>query len=170
MQYDINIYGKVYRINLKKAPVPEHPDRWTCRLDNRELIVDAIQLGPNALSIVLNGKSFEVRRESLTEGQRIFIGGSQYDVALQDTRSLKTKKRAAEDTAGPLKLTAAMPGKVVRVLANEGDTLKAGMGIVVVEAMKMQNELRSPKDGRLKQLLAREGMNVNAGDVLAVLE
>ena len=63
-----------------------------------------------------------------------------------------------------------MPGKVVRVLANEGDILKAGMGIVVVEAMKMQSELRSPKDGRLKQLLAREGMNVNAGDVLAVLE
>src|SRR5437763_2901991 len=119
MQYDINIYGKVYRINLKKAPAPEHPDRWTCRLDNRELVVDAIQLGRNALSIVLNGKSFEVRRESLTEGQRIFIRGRQYDGALQDRRSLKTRKSAAEDTAGPLKLTDAMLGKVVRIKSNE---------------------------------------------------
>ena len=60
--------------------------------------------------------------------------------------------------------------EVFSVLAKDGDTLQAGMGILVVEAMKMQNELRSPKDGRLKQMLVREGMNVNAGDVLAVLE
>ena len=63
-----------------------------------------------------------------------------------------------------------MPGKVVRVLAKEGDILHAGMGIVVVEAMKMQNEIRSPKEGTLKRMLAREGMNVNAGDVLALLQ
>ncbi|PYV61479.1 MAG: hypothetical protein DMG97_43015 [Acidobacteria bacterium] len=69
-----------------------------------------------------------------------------------------------------MRLTASMPGKVVRVLAKEGDALNAGMGIVVVEAMKMQNEVRSPKEGTLKKMLAREGMNVNVGDVLAVLE
>lgn len=63
-----------------------------------------------------------------------------------------------------------MPGKVVRVLANQGDSIRSGNGILVIEAMKMQNEVRSPKDGTVKELHAREGMNVNAGDVLAVLE
>ena len=63
-----------------------------------------------------------------------------------------------------------MPGKVVRVLTKAGERVQPGTGIVVIEAMKMQNEVRSPKDGMVKELLAREGMNVNAGDVLAVLE
>jgi biotin carboxyl carrier protein len=63
-----------------------------------------------------------------------------------------------------------MPGKVVRVLAEEDDTLTAGQGIVVVEAMKMQNEIRSPRAGVLKKMLAHEGMKVNAGDVLAIVE
>jgi biotin carboxyl carrier protein len=170
MPYDINVDGKVYRVDLKKMPATGHQDHWICRLDGREISVDAVQLGSNTLSLVLDGKSFEIQRESAGEAHRLFIRGRQYDVTVEDARSLKGRKRSAADNAGPIKLTAAMPGKVIRVLAKEGDTLQAGMGILVVEAMKMQNELRSPKDGRLKQMLARHGMNVNAGDVLAVLE
>jgi biotin carboxyl carrier protein len=63
-----------------------------------------------------------------------------------------------------------MPGKVVRVLVEEGATVEAGAGLVVVEAMKMQNELKSPKAGTVTELRAREGTTVNAGDVLAVIE
>ena len=63
-----------------------------------------------------------------------------------------------------------MPGKVVRVLAHEGETIVPGQGIAVVEAMKMQNEIRSPRAGVLKKLLAHEGMKVNAGEVLAIVE
>jgi len=170
MRYDISVEGKVYRVDLKKGPAPAPQDYWICQLDGREIKVDAVQLGSNTLSLVLDGKSFEIRRESAGEVQRLFVRGRQYDVTVQDARSRKSRKRSLADNAGSLKLTAAMPGKVIRVLAKDGDTLQAGMGILVVEAMKMQNELRSPKDGRLKQMLAREGMNVNAGDVLAVLE
>ncbi len=63
-----------------------------------------------------------------------------------------------------------MPGKVMRILAREGDEISAGQGIIVVEAMKMQNEIRSSKAGILKKLLAREGLNVTAGEVLAIVE
>jgi biotin carboxyl carrier protein len=63
-----------------------------------------------------------------------------------------------------------MPGKVVRVLVSEGDAVEAGQGLLVVEAMKMQNEIRSPKNGKVEKLLAREGLAVNAGDVLAWVE
>ena len=63
-----------------------------------------------------------------------------------------------------------MPGKVVRVLAREGETVDSGAGILVVEAMKMQNEIKSPKKGTIQKVLVREGAPVNAGDVLAIVE
>jgi biotin carboxyl carrier protein len=170
MHYEANIAGRVYRFDLEKASAPQQSDRWVCRLDGREIVVDAVQTGVGTLSLIINGKSFEIRREKEGEIQQLVVRGKKYDVTLQDARSLKSRKRTGSADAGPLRLTASMPGKVVRVLAKEGDVLNAGMGIVVVEAMKMQNELRSPKKGTLKKMLAREGMNVNAGDVLAVFE
>jgi biotin carboxyl carrier protein len=62
-----------------------------------------------------------------------------------------------------------MPGKVVRLLVREGDHVEAGQGLLVVEAMKMQNEIRSPKSGAIERVLAKEGQPVNAGDVLCVV-
>ena len=170
MHYQVNIRGKTHRLDLEHASAPQQPYRWVCRLDGREIVVDAVQTGADTLSIVIDGKSFEIRREKKGEIQQLVVRGKKYDVTLQDARSLKSRRRTGSADAGPLRLTASMPGKVVRVLAKEGDALNAGMGIVVVEAMKMQNEVRSPKEGTLKKMLAREGMNVNAGDVLAVLE
>jgi biotin carboxyl carrier protein len=67
-------------------------------------------------------------------------------------------------------LTASMPGKVVRILTTPGAHVKAGQGIAVIEAMKMQNELRSPRDGRINAILVKEGGAVNAGEVIAVVE
>jgi biotin carboxyl carrier protein len=69
-----------------------------------------------------------------------------------------------------MKIVAPMPGKVVRVLAREGDEVEAGAGVAVVEAMKMQNEIKSPKKGSIQKILVREGAAVNAGDVLAIVE
>ena len=72
--------------------------------------------------------------------------------------------------AGPKKLVSPMPGKVLRVLAAQGSTVEAGAGVLVIEAMKMQNEIKSPKQGIIKKLFASEGAAVNAGDVLAIVE
>jgi biotin carboxyl carrier protein len=63
-----------------------------------------------------------------------------------------------------------MPGKVIRLLVNVGDEVEAGQGLVVVEAMKMQNEIRSPKKGKVERVLVSEGQNVNAGEALAWVE
>ena len=71
---------------------------------------------------------------------------------------------------GKKKIVAPMPGKVVRVLVKEGAEVEAGQGVVVVEAMKMQNELKSPKQGTVQKVIAVEGANVNAGDVLLIVE
>ena len=63
-----------------------------------------------------------------------------------------------------------MPGKIVRIMVSEKDEVKAGQGLLVMEAMKMQNEMKSPKDGNVRKILVAEGATVNAGDILAVIE
>jgi biotin carboxyl carrier protein len=163
MRYDIRLDGKTYHLELQKKD-----DRWECRLDGREISVQAVQVSPDTLSLLIGGKSVEVSREAV--GTSIFIRGTRYDVSVEDPRSWRGRSRAAQDEAGPQKLIASMPGKVVRVLAHEGDAVVSGQGIVVVEAMKMQNEIRSPRAGVLKKLTAHEGMKVNAGEVLGIVE
>ncbi|MGH9706384.1 MAG: biotin/lipoyl-containing protein, partial [Candidatus Acidiferrales bacterium] len=73
------------------------------------------------------------------------------------------------EAEGRQNVLASMPGKVVRVLANAGDAVEAGQGLLVVEAMKMQNEIRSPKSGTIERLLVAEGQTVNAGELLAIV-
>lgn len=161
MRYDVGLGGRIYRLELQKKDAG-----WECRLDGKEISVQAVRVGEGALSILIDGKSFEVRHE----GPEIFIRGTRYEVSVEDPRSWRGRSRAAQDEAGPQKLIASMPGKVVRVLASEGDSVGSGQGIVVVEAMKMQNEIRAPRAGVLKKLLAHEGMKVNSGEVLGIVQ
>jgi len=180
MVYNISLGGRTYRLEITKssdvpidlgsAPSHKVKDRWVCRLEGREIAVDAVQISPDVLSLVVDGESFAVRNETAGEGQRLLVGGSRYEVSVQDPRSLRSRRRAGLADAGPQRLTASMPGTVVRVLAREGDKISAGQGIIVVEAMKMQNEIRSPKEGVLKRMLAHDGETVNAGHVLAIVE
>src|SRR6266567_7505558 len=165
MRYDVGLDSRVYRLQLQKKE-----DHWECVLDGREITIQAVPIGLNTLSVLREGKSFEVKHEANGEGIAVSIGGTRYEVSIADPRSWRGRTRAAQDEAGPQKLVASMPGKVVRVLAHEGDNIVSGQGIAVVEAMKMQNEIRSPRAGVLKKLLAHEGMKVNAGEVLAIVE
>jgi biotin carboxyl carrier protein len=162
MIYDISICGKIHRLELSRIE-----GSWQFRLDGIEISADVEQIDTETLSVLVGGKSFEVRREA--DG-RMFLHGRHYDVTVDDPRSWRGRKRAGTGNEGPHKLTASMPGRIVRVLASEGDKISAGQGIAVVEAMKMQNEIKSPKQGTLKKLLARAGMSVQAGEVLAVVE
>ena len=175
MFYQVTVGQKTYRIELQSLEDPSatpvaSKGQWRTQLDGRELVIDASQVGANTLSLLIGGQSFEVRRGQTQDGQRIFARGKAYAVSIEDPRSLRSRKRAGLDDAGPQKLVSSMPGKVVRVLAHEGDEVAAGQGLVVVEAMKMQNEVRSPKLGKLIKMLAKSGKNVDAGEVLAIVE
>jgi len=161
MVYEIAIAGETHRLELQRTE-----KGWACRLDGSAVDIDCAAIGPDVLSIVHNGKSYQIRRE----GNRIVVGHYAYEVSVADPRSWRGRQDRSAAEAGPRKLTASMPGKVVRVLAREGDPIEQDQGVVVIEAMKMQNEIRSPKQGRLQKLLVREGMNVNAGETLALVE
>jgi biotin carboxyl carrier protein len=164
MTYDITIDGKSYRLELARAD-----GRWTCRLDGSEIEVDAVLARPDVLSLRIGNKAYEVKCERVAGEQHLWVGSTRFAVEVRDPRSLRGRARAVDDS-GPKKLIAPMPGKVVRVLVRQGTEVEAGAGVLVVEAMKMQNEIKSPKKGMIQKILVAQGAAVNAGDVLAIVE
>ena len=164
MIYDVTIEGKNFRLELNR------PDgRWECRLDGREIEIDAVLARRDVLSVIIGGKAYEIKRERTSTDMHLWVGTVRYAARLRDPRSLRGRA-SADDGKGPRKLVAPMPGKVVRVLVKENAEVEAGQGVVVMEAMKMQNEIKSPKKGVVRKLVVAEGANVNSGDVLAVVE
>ena len=164
MTYDIAIDGKNYRLELDQSD-----DRWSCRLDGKPIEADAVLARPNVLSLFIGNKAYEVKCERVGDDIHIWVGSRRFAAEVRDPRSLRSRIQVADDQ-GPKKLSAPMPGKVVRVLLKQGDPVEAGSGVLVVEAMKMQNEVKSPKKGTIQKILVSEGAAVNAGDVLAIVE
>jgi biotin carboxyl carrier protein len=164
MIYDVTSDGKDYRLELNRTD-----GRWSCRLVGREVEVDAVLARPDVLSLRVGNLAYEVKSERVASELHLWVGSSRFSVEVRDPRSLRGRARAAEDH-GPRKIVAPMPGKVVRLLVREGDEIEAGAGVAVVEAMKMQNEIKSPKKGTIQKILVSEGSAVNAGDVLIVVE
>ena len=175
MRLDVTLGSKTHNLELTPAPASKNAaggvrGLWNCTINGREVAVKAIQIAPDTLSLLIDGQSVTIQRQVSAGKQQIVVRGIAYDASVEDRRSLRARQRAGDQEQGPQRLVASMPGRVVRVLAAEGETIAAGQGILVIEAMKMQNEIRSPKAGALKKMLAREGGNVNAGDVLAIVE
>jgi biotin carboxyl carrier protein len=164
MIYDVIIEGQHYRLDLNLVEA-----RWECRIDGRAVEVDAVLVRPNVLSIRIANQVYEVKCEPVGNETRVWVGRQGLAAEVRDPRSLRSRVRPLEEE-GPRKLTAPMPGKVVRVLMSEGASIDAGAGVVVVEAMKMQNEVKSPKKGTIQKILVAEGAAVNAGDVLAIVD
>jgi len=126
---------------------------------------DIVEVEPGVYSVIGGLASWEVR----VAGNEISIGQHRFLFEIDDPRRWRRSSQAG-GAHGRISITAAMPGKVVRVLVREGDAVEAGAGVLVVEAMKMQNEIKSPKKGRIQRILVGEGAAVNAGDVLAIVE
>ncbi len=124
-----------------------------------------VEVESGVFSVVLGGVSYEAR---VTGGQ-IAIGERHFRFEVEDPRQWKRSGGTA-DAHGRASIVAPMPGKIVRVMVAAGDEVSGGQGIVVVEAMKMQNEMKAPKAGRVTVLAVKEGDSVNGGTVLAVIE
>jgi len=166
MTYDIIVDGKTHHVEVTRGE-----KLWLCKVDGQETEVDAALTARDVLSVLVGERAYEIKRERSLQGElHMVIGSARYAVEVQDPRSLRTRRAVAGAEAGPQKIKAAMPGKIVRIMVSEGDEVTAGQGIIVMEAMKMQNEMKSPKDGRVQKILTAEGSTVNAGDTLAIIE
>jgi biotin carboxyl carrier protein len=124
---------------------------------------------PGVYSILMDGRSYDARVEESPAGLIVVIDGHRFEVQVRDPRR-RSRGSAGRHADGVQQVAAPMPGKVIRVLVAPGDTVVAGQGLVVVEAMKMQNELKALRDGRIGTMSAREGSTVIAGEVLATIE
>ena len=124
-----------------------------------------VPLTRGSYSVLIGGRSYTV---FATQGE-VVVNGRTFAIEIFDPREMRGRKSAGV-AEGRQKIAATMPGKVVRVLVNEGDTVEAGQGLVVVEAMKMQNEMKSPKAGRVVEVKTKADATVAAGEVLLVIE
>jgi len=117
-------------------------------------------------SVLLNGRSYRVSKGA---GNEIWVNGRRIRMEVFDPRDLRPGQGVTANQ-GRQEIAASMPGKVIRVLVAPGDAVEEGQGLVVVEAMKMQNEMKSPKAGRVTEIRARPDATVGAGEILVVVE
>ena len=178
MKLEIRIRGRTRTVELARSD-PEASGsgrgRWLCRLDGQPVEADIVELAPGVFSLLLNGHAFEVRVHAGEAGLRVQAAGEDFVVEVHDPtsrragRGMRGPRRGGLEAEGRQQVTAPMPGKVVRVLVKAGEQVEAGQGLLVVEAMKMQNEIRAPRTGKVEKLVVAEGQAVNAGEVLAVV-
>jgi acetyl/propionyl-CoA carboxylase alpha subunit len=166
MTIHIQIDGRTRRIEL--------PDALTgsvaCSIDGEPKQLDVQLLSPGVLSLVIDGHSYRCILDEGPTERAVLLDGKRFVYALDDPRSLRSRRGAAADAGGPRPIKAPMPGRVVRILASAGDTVDAQQGILVIEAMKMQNEMKSPKEGTVVRIAVAVGDTVQAGQVLAIIE
>ena len=139
------------------------------RTDGRLHHATVVEVEPGIFSILLNGHSHEVKVVNGPEGYYVDLEGHRSVVEVRDPRAISRTGRGGAGE-GRQVISAPMPGKVVRVLVAEGDSVEACAGLVVVEAMKMQNELKAPKSGVVVAVKAQPGATVAMGDMLVAIE
>jgi biotin carboxyl carrier protein len=142
-------------------------------LDSRRHELEIRELGDGQYLLVEGSKIYRCRVEAKRDSPTSFevvLRGQTRQITIIDPKRLCSTHTAGAQQAGAAQIVSPMPGKVVRVLVEVGAQVETGTGIVVVEAMKMQNEMKSPKAGVVVSINAETGATVNAGDVLAVIE
>jgi biotin carboxyl carrier protein len=142
-----------------------------CSLDGEDRgHADWVRIARGLYYILLNGRSYEARvsRAAGDADYDVRVGAEKFRVTLLDPRARRQASGGAVD-AGPKVITAPMPGKIVKLLVREGEEVAAGAGVLVMEAMKMQNELRAPRAGRVERIHVSEGEGVETGAPLVRL-
>ena len=176
MMFEVAVGDRVRTVGIVRKGGLLHVD-----LDGRTHLVDARRINESVVSLLVQLDGAEAPSRSVDAAFASKSANGDFDVHL-DGRAIAVEVRPAgsfgrqkkdgpgAQGAGPQRVLAPMPGKVVRILVKPGDEVKARQGLVVVEAMKMENELRAARDGRVRDVAVREGQSVDAGAVLMVVE
>jgi acetyl/propionyl-CoA carboxylase alpha subunit len=172
MQFDLDIHGRSRRVAVRRGG---RPGQFQVTVDGRSWMVDASWVDPRTLSLLIEEGGRRRSCEAVLPPRRggdlrVHVGTAAVTVGVNGRRGIGRKGDDGPAQAGPRELRAVMPGRVVKVLVKIGDTVKAGQGLVVLEAMKMENELRAARDGKVVDVRAREATSVEAGALLVVIE
>ena len=140
-------------------------------VDGNEFLVDGKKTGRTNYSLIVDNRSFEIEVDHTGDEYRVLVDGRNYRIELVDERRVRVGgAQTGVQLQGRQLVSVPMPGKVVAVLVSEGDTIEKGQGLVIVEAMKMENEVRSPITGSVKEIKVKPGDTVEGGAVLVVVE
>jgi len=171
---EIEVDGKHRRVALERQG-----EAYIAHIDGRTVPVDLCEPMPGVLSLIIEGgegsddharRSYRCIRTVFADEETIALIGHQHRVAVTDPRSLRAQRKRPGAGNGAVQIKSSMPGRVARVLVTPGEEVAAQQGIVVVEAMKMQNELKSPRTARVAEVRVAAGDKVAAGQILAILE
>ncbi len=140
-------------------------------VDGNEILVDGKKTGRSNFSLIINNRSFEVEVDISDPEYRVLVDGRSYHIDLVDERRMRVGGfQSGIQLQGRQNISVPMAGKVVAVLVNEGDHIEKGQGLVIVEAMKMENEVRSPIQADVKEVKVQAGQAVEAGELLLIVE
>ena len=165
MELEFNIDEKIRRLQV------EFKDgQYRVNLDDEEYVVDSSQISDNCLSLLVNGKAFTVYFAD-ADGERYFsIEGEQFCIQEAKSESITASEADSSAVAEAPVATSPMPGKVVKLLVKEGDEVEKGQGLVIVEAMKMENEIKSPVKGVVEKVNFKPGDLVDAAQPIVEIK
>ena len=168
MKLNAEFAGQNHELNIRREA-----SRVFAEVDSRHYEFELRELDSGTALLIDSNRVFECRVTQHREQGGLFevnLGTHTYAITMIDPKRLRIAQSSGAHDHGVAEIVAPMPGRIVRVLVEVGTQVEAGTGIVVVEAMKMQNEMKSPKAGTVVAINAEAGATVNAGDVLAIIE
>jgi biotin carboxyl carrier protein len=166
MGYVATIGDKDVKVVVREAGV----NQYKVTVGEREYAVDAQQVQPGLWSVLHGEGSFEVDVAAKGDDYEVLVEGDCFMFSLMNEQRRALMRAGGKGAAGKAMVAAPMPGKVVRILVNEGEEVGAEQGVIVVEAMKMENELRSAVSGKVKEIFVKEGEVVESGAKLVLVE
>ncbi len=168
MRYHATIEGTEHELEVEELPLA---GSYRIEFGEQRFEADLRQVGPASFSIIVGERSFDF--DVVRDGEEVVVASRTgvTRMTLEDaTRRLMRAGRHKQEISGPVQLRALMPGRVVSVLVKIGDVVESNQGILVVEAMKMENEIKSPKVGKVVEVKVVAGQTVEKGELMAVIE
>jgi biotin carboxyl carrier protein len=169
MHYVAAIDGEEREVDITETA----PGRYQLTVNGKKIEVDAQEVSPTTLHFLLDNHAYNIEIEHDKKGgENLLVRGQVLHVETLDLRTMRLRRSQVHATGvgGPATISSPMPGKIVAVLVKEGQEVTEGQGLIVVEAMKMENELRAPKAGKITRLSAKEGTAVDSGATLCVID
>ena len=167
MKLRVEVNGSVVELHLQKNGSDYHYSLRGEQEGSGSASITEISSG--VFSVLIGTRSFQVCLAKDGERTEAFVENARHWIVVADARDRRagTKANAA---SGPVEVRSQMPGKIIKVLVKLGSSVTVGQGLLVVEAMKMQNEMKAPKEGVVAKIQVSEGATVNAGETLIVIE
>jgi len=166
-QYHATIDGIEHELAIEELA---DAGAFEINLGGKKIKADLRQVGPTSFSIVVGNRSFDL--DVIRQGDEFVISSraGATRLTLEDARRRLTRSRGSREVSGKVQMRAMMPGRVLSVLVQVGDPVEAQQGVLVIEAMKMENELKSPKAGKVVEVKVVAGQTVEKGELLIVIE